>query len=202
MPLFYTPGSIVPSVKHTREKASLFDVSHMGQLRIDGKHRNEFIEHLTMVDTKSLREFQGCYSLFTNDKGGIIDDTIITNCVDHLYVVVNAGCYDKDIAHIRHHENLFKQSGKDISVSVLTQHSLIALQGPLAEKALQNHTPRKLTDLYFFNGGWFNIDGTNCYVQRSGYTGEDGFEISIPTGAVDNIARGCITRRACRERFP
>jgi aminomethyltransferase len=149
MPISYN-NAIISSIKHTREKASLFDVSHMGQLRIDGKHRNDFIEYLTVADAKNLPEYNGVYSLFTNENGGIIDDTIITNGGDHLYVVVNAGCFPKDIAHIRHYETQFKHAGKDVAVSVLTGHSLIALQGPLAESALQKHTTRNVSDLFFF----------------------------------------------------
>jgi len=188
MPVQYQEG-ILKSHLHTREKASLFDVSHMGQLQITGKDRVEFIEHLTVVDAKNLPEFRGSYSLITNSKGGIIDDTIIANAKDFLYVVVNAGCFDKDMVHIRAQEKNFQQKGKDVVVQTWADRSLLALQGPLAEKSLQKITQGDLSKLTFFGGGFFSVKGSKCYIQRSGYTGEDGFEISIPSQATEQIAQ-------------
>uniref|UniRef100_A0A6B2L6Y1 Aminomethyltransferase n=1 Tax=Arcella intermedia TaxID=1963864 RepID=A0A6B2L6Y1_9EUKA len=187
MPVQY-PDGILQSHLHTRQKSSLFDVSHMGQLKITGKDRDAFIERITVVDMKGLRPYRGCYSLMPNEQGGIIDDTIISNLDSFIYMVVNAGCYDKDMLHIRHQEKLFKESGKDVTVENWEKRSLVALQGPTSEKALQNLTKGDLTKLFFFHGGFFDILGSQCYVQRSGYTGEDGFEISIPTEKVEAIA--------------
>jgi len=185
MPVQYKEG-IVQTHLHTRCAAGLFDVSHMGQLKITGRDRNEFIENLTVVDTKLLPEFTGCLSLITNTRGGIIDDTIVTNAGDFLYVVVNAGCYERDMVHIREVEKQWKLRGLDVTVSDWSGRSLLALQGPLAESVLQPFVTSgdSLKRLTFFKGGFFNIHGVQCYVQRSGYTGEDGFEISIPTEAV------------------
>jgi len=191
MPVQY-PDGILQSHLHTREKASLFDVSHMGQLKITGKDRVEFIEHLTPVDAKNLPVFRGCYSLITNSKGGIIDDTIIANAKDFLYVVVNAGCFDKDMVHIRAEEQKFKKKGKDVAVQVWADRSLLAIQGPLAEKALQKITQSDLSKLTFFGGGFFSVKDAQCYIQRSGYTGEDGFEISVPSQAVEKIAQALL----------
>lgn len=169
--------------------------------RITGKDRNEFIEYLTVVDTKNLAEFSGSLSLIPNARGcdilcdgwrsvgGIVDDTIITNAGDFLYVVVNAGCYDRDMVHIRKVEKEFKEKGKDVNVADWSGRSLIALQGtlwfqsllrikgPLAEKVLQPHVSGNLGDVKFFKGGFFTVHGVQCYIQRSGYTGEDGFEV-------------------------
>lgn len=192
MPVQYKDG-IVKTHLHTRAAAGLFDVSHMGQLKITGKDRNEFIELLTVVDTKNLAEFSGSLSLITNTRGGIVDDTIITNAGDFLYVVVNAGCYERDMVHIRKVEAEFKSKGKDVTVADWAGRSLVALQGPLAEKVLQPHVTGDLSKLTFFKGGFFQILGVECYIQRSGYTGEDGFEISIPTEAVVEFSRSLLS---------
>jgi len=191
MPVQYS-GGILASHLHTRSKAGLFDVSHMGQLKITGKDRNEFIEWITVVDTQILKPFHGVYSLIPNEAGGLIDDTIITNVGDFLYVVVNAGCYEKDMVHIRAREKEFRAKGKDVQVQDWENRSLLALQGPFAESVLQKHTDGDLSKLKFFTGGFFKIDGAESYVQRSGYTGEDGFEISMPTPNVVSIARGLL----------
>jgi len=188
MPVQYNDG-IVATHLHTRAKAGLFDVSHMGQLKITGKDRNEFIEWITVVDTTTLKPFQGVYSLIPNTQGGIVDDTIITNAGDFLYVVVNAGCYTKDMVHIRALEKQFQAKGKDLQVNDWAGRSLLALQGPSAERILQGLTQGDLSKLTFFTGGFFKVDGADCYIQRSGYTGEDGFEVSIPTPNVVDIAK-------------
>jgi len=195
MPVQY-PDGIVKSHLHTRTGAGLFDVSHMGQLKITGKDRNEFIEYLTVVDTRQLPVFGGCLSLFTNANGGIIDDTIITNAGDFLYVVVNAGCYPKDIVHIRKVEKEWIERGKDVCVRDWEGRSLLALQGPLAESVLQSLVSGDvLSRLTFFKGGFFKIQGVECYVQRSGYTGEDGFEVSVPTEAVVSLFRALVEHK-------
>ena len=130
-------------------------------------------------------------------KGGIVDDCIISNAEEFLYLVVNAGCYTRDMIHIRNVEASFKAKGKDVSVDDWVDRSLLALQGkfhfisrkiifivyvgPLAEKVLSKHlssnSVERLQKLKFFQGGFFSILGSDCYIQRSGYTGEDGFEV-------------------------
>jgi aminomethyltransferase len=188
MPVQY-PDGILASHLHTREKSSLFDVSHMGQLKLTGKDRVEFIERVTVADVKNLPIFTGMYSLIPNEQGGLIDDTIVTNAKDFLYVVVNAGCFDKDWKHLKEQEKVFKAKGKDVNLEVWANRSLIALQGPASEAALQSLTKTDLSKLTFFKGGFVNISGAECYIQRSGYTGEDGFEISIPTPKVVEITK-------------
>eukprot|EP01126_Amoeba_proteus_P015517 TRINITY_DN16_c0_g2_i2.p1 TRINITY_DN16_c0_g2~~TRINITY_DN16_c0_g2_i2.p1 ORF type:complete len:359 (-),score=49.43 TRINITY_DN16_c0_g2_i2:64-1140(-) len=188
MPVQY-PDGIVKSHLHTRSKAGLFDVSHMGQIKIHGRNRADFIHRLTVVDMTSLRPYHGCYSLIPNEQGGIIDDTIITNCDDFIYVVLNAGCYQKDMVHIRQIEHEFKTAGKDVNVEAWTDRALISLQGPSAETVLQNYVGGNLSQIKFFQGGFFTVDNFSCYIQRSGYTGEDGFEISIPAENVVDLVR-------------
>lgn len=183
MPVQYSEG-VLQEHLHTRAKAGLFDVSHMGQLRVTGKDRDAFIEHITVADMQSLAKGRGMYSFIPNAKGGLIDDIILANAGDFIYVVVNAGCYDKDMLHIREIEKKWKAQGKDVTVSDWTDRCLLALQGPSAEKVLQQFVATNTTDLTkmgFFHSGFVKAFGADCYIQRSGYTGEDGFEISIPT---------------------
>lgn len=194
MPVQY-PDGVLKSHLHTREAAGLFDVSHMGQLKVTGKDRAEFVEYVTVADVKNLAPFRGCYSLIPNEKGGLVDDTIVTNAGDFLYVVVNAGCFDKDMVHLQAQLSKFKAKGKDVDLQVWGNRSLVALQGPKAVDALQRHTSFDLSTLKFFTGGFVKIQGVECYVQRSGYTGEDGFEISIPTPNVESITRSLLKEK-------
>eukprot|EP01125_Pyxidicula_operculata_P001169 TRINITY_DN11119_c0_g1_i1.p1 TRINITY_DN11119_c0_g1~~TRINITY_DN11119_c0_g1_i1.p1 ORF type:complete len:402 (+),score=84.99 TRINITY_DN11119_c0_g1_i1:67-1272(+) len=190
MPVQY-PDGILQSHLHCRNSASLFDVSHMGQLKITGKDRVAFVEHVTVADVANLPQFHGCYSVIPNEKGGIIDDTIVTNAGDFVYVVINAGCFDKDMKHLRAQEAEWKSKGKDITIQHW-QRSQVALQGPLAAVALQRHTKTDLNQFKFFTGGFIDVDGVSCYIQRSGYTGEDGFELSIPSEEVVKIVKNLL----------
>lgn len=176
MPIQYESEGIVASHFHTRQKSSLFDVSHMAQLRITGKDRNKFLESITVADLSNLKPNSGTLSLITNAKGGIIDDTIITNRGDHIFMVVNAGCAMKDVAHMRQQLDNFKGEAKLEKID----RSLLALQGPASEKALAAVLGHDLSKLDFMNC----LDATsgnipNILVSRCGYTGEDGFEISV-----------------------
>lgn len=120
---------------------------------------------------------QGTLSVFTNEQGGIIDDTIIMQQEDNLYVVSNAACADKDIAHIRKHLTEFQNKGGDVDFNIITDHSLIAIQGPKAAAALEELVGKDLNDFSFMHGRHMDIAGVPCHVARSGYTGEDGFEV-------------------------
>jgi aminomethyltransferase len=194
MPLHYKEG-IVQSHLWTREKASLFDVSHMGQLRVTGKDRVKFIERLVVADVAGLAQGHATLSLFTNENGGIIDDTIIANKGDHIAIVVNAGCFDKDFEHIKKQLDIFKTTEKgDAKVEALySSHSLLALQGPLSEEVLKRMVAKtdveKVEKMKFMTGLPLTVENVPVYVQRSGYTGEDGFEISIPNDKVEMVAR-------------
>ncbi|KAG0770394.1 hypothetical protein G6F57_004121 [Rhizopus arrhizus] len=187
MPVQYDNLGISASHLHTRQKASIFDVSHMLQSRVTGKDRNKFFERLVVADLHQLPIGQGTLSLFTNEQGGIIDDTIIMQQQDSLYVVSNAACADKDLAHIRKHLAEFQNKGFDVDFNVIQDHSLIALQGPKAAEALEGLVGKSLEDFSFMHGRQMDIAGVPCHVARSGYTGEDGFELSIPTEEINTL---------------
>lgn len=198
MPLQY-PDGIKESHLWCRSHASLFDVSHMGQLRVEGKNAAAFLESLIVADLQTLPLETATYSYFTNEKGGIVDDTIVNNRGDHFYVVVNAGCFDKDMEHLRTH----LKKWQDVKITHMSDRALVALQGPEAEMALTKiaATDAALSTLKFMTGREITIAGARCYVQRSGYTGEDGFEISMPKEKAEEICRALLaqegTVRAC-----
>jgi len=186
MPVDYSDQGQIASHLHTRTKASIFDVSHMLQFKLFGSKRFDFLESLVVADLKGQKTMGAAtLSVFTNEKGGIIDDTVISVYEDHIYVVSNAGCADKDLAHLNSNLKEFnsKQSG-DVSLHVLEDKSLIALQGPKAHIALSALTNENLSKLAFMHGTNLKLnigkDKVQCLVTRCGYTGEDGFEISVP----------------------
>lgn len=180
LPVKYADLSVSESHRHTRNNASIFDVSHMLQTKWVGKDRVNFIEKLVVGDIAALKEGMAGLSLFTNEKGGIIDDTVICKQVDHLYVVSNAGCANKDLAHIRSQLKNFQNEGGDVDIEVINTHSLLALQGPKAAAGLQNLVTENLSQMSFMTSRTLSIKGIECRVSRVGYTGEDGFEISVP----------------------
>lgn len=154
-----------------------------------GKDRKKFFETLVVADLHQLPVGQGTLSLFTNEQGGIIDDTIIMQQDDCLYVVSNAACADSDLAHIRKHLADFQNKGGDVDLQVINDHSLVAIQGPSAAAALQELVGKDLNDFGFMHGKFMDLAGVPCHVARSGYTGEDGFELSIPTPEVVNLTK-------------
>jgi len=180
MPVQY-PGGIIAEHNHTRAKAGLFDVSHMGQVRLVGDDAAVALESLVPVDIVGLDAGRQRYALFTNDAGGILDDLMVTNAGDHLFVVVNAACKDADIAHMRRH------LGGRCDVEPLDDRALLALQGPAAAAVMARLAPAT-ADLVFMSAARIDIDGIDCFVSRSGYTGEDGFEISLPGHAALALA--------------
>lgn len=180
MPIQYK-DSIMDSVLHCRSHASIFDVSHMCGLTLSGKDTIPFLEGLVVGDVAGLEVGTGSLSVFTNEKGGIIDDTVVTKVSEtEIYLVVNAGCREKDLAHINKHLESFRAKGKDVSMTVHDDRSLIALQGPEAASVLQPHVKEDLSKIYFSNFCKLDIAGVPCFLTRTGYTGEDGFELSIP----------------------
>jgi len=178
MPVQYKDLSIAQSTVHTRTHASIFDVSHMGQLKFWGKDREAFVQSLIVGSVKALKPNQTRYSLFTNENGGVIDDTVVTRRDDHVFVVINAGRLDVDLPYLR--EKL-AQSKMDVSMDFIDDHCLVAFQGPSAVNILQKHTDYDLSSLEFFYMANMEVGGIPCQVSRSGYTGEDGFEIAVPT---------------------
>ncbi len=191
MPVQY--AGVLPEHKHTRANASLFDVSHMCQLEFHGKDRDAFLETLVVGDVSGMAPGQQLYSLFTSEDGGIIDDTVITKFADVLYVVVNAGCADKDKAHIQQHAERFRASGGDVTVVERSEHSLLALQGPKAHEVLARFVNVDLSRMDFFRSdACMRVADFDAIVGRQGYTGEDGFELSIPTTHVAAFAQSLL----------
>lgn len=184
MPIQYGSVSITQSHLHTRNHVSIFDVSHMLQSEVHGEDRVEFIESLVTGDIQGLQEGQGTLTLFTNSNGGIIDDLIVTKTLEnHLYVVSNAGCRDKDLKNMRFAERKMKARGKDVTLVTKDNSSLIAVQGPAMQRVLQPLVPKvNLRELYFMNSVEATVAGVEgCRITRCGYTGEDGVEISMPS---------------------
>ncbi|KAL4655391.1 aminomethyltransferase, mitochondrial isoform X1 [Arapaima gigas] len=184
MPVQYKDSHIA-SHMHARQHCSLFDVSHMLQTKVHGKDRVKYIESLVVGDVAELKDNQGTLSLFSNEKGGIMDDLIVTKTdKGYLYVVSNAGCAEKDSAHMEAKMKEFKAAGYDVDLEFLDE-SLIALQGPSTARVLQPGVSNDLCKLHFMTSTLMTVFGIQgCRVTRCGYTGEDGVEISVPQSEV------------------
>jgi aminomethyltransferase len=168
----------------TRESAGLFDVSHMGQLLISGDGLDEALEAVLPADVKGLTLGRMRYSLLLADNGGILDDLMISRWPGGIYMVVNGAVKYDDIAHLR------EELPDAITINQLDERALLALQGPKAFDALKRHVTGEwpLEALGFMMGGRFELAGADAWISRSGYTGEDGFEISIDASEVERIA--------------
>ena len=180
MPVQY-PAGIIAEHRQCRHSAALFDVSHMGQISLQGAGAAAALESLAPVDVVDLGLHKQRYAVFTNPTGGILDDLMVTRRDDDLLLVVNAACKEADTRHLITH------IGHRCTVLPLPDRALLALQGPLAVTALARLNP-EVTRLVFMTGGHFRLAGAECYVTRSGYTGEDGFEISVPDDAALALA--------------
>jgi aminomethyltransferase len=201
MPVQY-PAGLMAEHHHTRSAASLFDVSHMGQLRLVGSDAAAALETLLPVDVLGLRPGRQRYGMLLNDEGGILDDLMFVNRVDShgdLFLVVNGACKREDLAHIT------ARIGQRCQVEALPQQALLALQGPHAVTALQRLCPT-IGTLVFMSGGSFEVDCRQgdatqpvpCYITRSGYTGEDGFEISVHQDDAPALARALLAQPEMR----
>lgn len=179
MPVQYE--GVLAEHRWTREHAGLFDVSHMGQARITGADAIAQFERFVPGDYAILKDGKQKYSLLLNDTGGIMDD-LMAGKPDHtgLYVVVNAGNKDADFAHLA--ANL---SG-DAKLEILADRALLAIQGPEAAEVMAAHEPA-LAEMGFMDSARLMLFGVDCYVSRSGYTGEDGYEISVPAADAERV---------------
>jgi aminomethyltransferase len=189
MPVQY-PMGVLKEHLHCRAAAGLFDVSHMGQVILraesgDTAAASLALESLVPVDLLGLGENRQRYGFFTNETGGILDDLMIANRGDHLFLVVNAACKDADIAHL--------QAGLSdrCDIDALTDRALLALQGPLAEQALARLMPEAKA-MRFMDVAILNWQGAEVWLSRSGYTGEDGYEISVPNAQAVDLARALL----------
>lgn len=181
MPVQY-PLGVKKEHLHTRDSAGLFDVSHMGQLLLKGSEAAAFMETLVPVDVIGLEAGKQRYAFFTNDQGGIEDDLMIANLGDELFVVVNAACKAQDIAHIQSH------LPQGVELEVIEDRALMALQGPKAAEVLARLAP-VVSDMVFMDVVRTSIQGVECIVSRSGYTGEDGYEISVSAEQAKELAQ-------------
>lgn len=177
MPVQFANG-VMKEHLHCRQFSGLFDVSHMGQVTLRPKSGNYAdaalaLEKLVPVSILDLKPMRQRYGVFTNENGGILDDLMLANLQDRIFVVVNAACKDADIAHMHAHLS-------DVcDIEVHDDRALIALQGPAAEAALASISPQ-VAEMRFMDVAQISLGGADCIVSRSGYSGEDGFEISVP----------------------
>jgi aminomethyltransferase len=188
MPVQY-PMGVMKEHLHCRAAAGLFDVGHMGQVVLwpqSGRYEDAALalEALVPVDVLGLGEKRQRYAMFTNEAGGIEDDLMLANMGDHIFVVVNAACKEADIAHLQKHLE------GTCRVEVLDR-GLLALQGPMAEAALASLAP-EVADMRFMDVAEVTLAGAACVVSRSGYSGEDGYEISVAQADVEVLARALL----------
>src|SRR5690242_652188 len=190
MPVQYATG-VLREHLHTRAAAGLFDVSHMGQIALRAKSgRVEdaalALERLVPQDIVAVAPGRQRYAQFTNQDGGILDDLMVANFGDHLFLVVNAACKEADEAHLRAHLS------DACVIEPLPDRALLALQGPKAERVLAKFCA-DAPAMRFMDAGPHEVAGFGCFVSRSGYTGEDGYEISVPAAKAEELARLLLT---------
>ncbi len=186
MPVQYATG-VLREHQHTRASAGLFDVSHMGQIALraaSGPVENaaKALERLVPQDIVGVAPGRQRYAQFTNESGGILDDLMVANFGSHLFLVVNAACKDADEAHLRRHLS------DTCVIEPLPDRALMALQGPRAEQVLAKFCA-DASGMRFMDAGPRQVAGLDCFVSRSGYTGEDGFEISVPAEHAEQLAK-------------
>jgi len=172
---------IIAEHRWTRESAGLFDVSHMGQLIVAGAEAEKGLERVLPADLSILKEGRLRYSLLLSDEGGIVDDLMATRRGDHFYIVVNGATKQSDIAYLR------ERLPRGVVLDHMKEQALLALQGPKAVEALARLAPG-IEQLGFMTGGAFTLGGGAVWISRSGYTGEDGFEISLPAERAASVA--------------
>lgn len=186
MPVQY-PLGVMKEHQHTREKAGLFDVSHMGQVIVKGtdfEAAATALETLVPVDILGLAQDRQRYGFFTNAAGGIMDDLMLANRGDHIFVVVNAACKAADVAHMT-------ETLSGVEVTEVTERALLALQGPASEGVLAALDP-KAAQMRFMDVATLSLNGAECWVSRSGYSGEDGYEMSVPADQAEALAKALL----------
>ena len=193
MPVQY-PMGVLKEHLHTRASAGLFDVSHMGQIALRAKTGKVedaalALERLVPQDIVAVPQGRQRYAQFTNATGGILDDLMVANFGDHLFLVVNAACKAEDEALLR------KELSGDCVIDVLVDRALLALQGPKAVEVLDRLSPG-VAQMRFMDAGPRTVMGLDCFVSRSGYTGEDGFEISVPAADAEALANALLADAA------
>ena len=181
LPVQY-PDGIIHEHQHTRTAAGLFDVSHMGQVRVSGEGAARALESLIPMDVVGLENGHMRYGLFTDADGGILDDLIVANAGTHFLLVVNAACKVNDIARMR------AAFGDRCQVDELEHRALLALQGPAARDVLVTMAP-EIADMTFMTMTQLELAGIPCGLSCSGYSGEDGFEISVADGDAERLAK-------------
>ena len=186
MPVQY-PAGLMAEHLHTRAAAGLFDVSHMGQLRLEGNDAAAAFESLMPVDVIDLPVGKQRYGLLLNDAGGIMDDLMFFNSGSSIFIIVNGACKAVDIAHIQ------QKIGTLCKMIPMPEMALLALQGPQAVTALSRLAPG-IEKLVFMSGDRFDVAGCDCFLTRSGYTGEDGFEISVHAAQAEKLARALLAQ--------
>ncbi len=191
MPVQYSDGVLKEHLA-TRESAGLFDVSHMGQIRVTGDGIAEALETVLPQDVISLPPNRQRYGLLTNEHGGILDDLMFANCGDHFMLVVNAACKSDDFAWLR------ERLPEHIQLRMLNDRALLALQGPMARTVMSRLAPGTET-MVFMDTADVAIAGIDCWVSCSGYTGEDGYEISVSADQAEALARALLD---CPEVSP
>lgn len=172
MPVQY-PAGILAEHKAVREHAGIFDVSHMGEFEVTGPDRNAFVQRVTSNDVSALTEGQVQYSTLLHESGGIVDDCTVYRFEDKVMIVVNAANIAKDWEHI-----VALKKGANVRLrNISDEVGLLALQGPNAEQILQPHTDTVLKDIGYYRFAVGRVAGQGCFISRTGYTGEDGFEL-------------------------
>lgn len=188
MPLNYGEGLLQEHL-HTRNNASLFDVSHMGKLRITGEDALSFLNYLLPIPSERLAIGKARYTVMLNKNAGIIDDLVLTRTGEaEFLMIINAACIEKDLKHINSTANEFSS----LSIKQLTEHCLLALQGPKAASVaghLFSNQKNSIESLAFMAGTELSFQNTKLWINRCGYTGEDGFELLVPGNIAESIAK-------------